>query len=71
VSFALILGSDIALRASAEPPPKVRIYSLPVPVFGDASAVEGVLTAAIPTAAGDLGGKLRPVFEQLPSHDKA
>jgi hypothetical protein len=65
VCFALILGSEQVLQSSADPPLEVMTYSLPVPVFGDASAVEGVLTAARHSAAGDLGGKSRPESTQL------
>jgi hypothetical protein len=59
VYFALILGSRSVLHSSADSPLQVMTYSLPIPVFGDASAVEGVLTAARHSAAGELGGKSR------------
>jgi hypothetical protein len=60
--FALMLGSQSALGRSSEFPFKVTTYSLPVPVFGETSAVEGVLTAARHTAAGDLGGMVLQGF---------
>jgi hypothetical protein len=56
IYFALMLT---ALGRTAHFPLTVMTYSLPVPVFGETSAVEGVLTAARHTAAGDLGGMLR------------
>jgi hypothetical protein len=71
VYFALILGSESALRPSAGSPLEVTTYSLPIPVFGDASAVEGVLTAARHSAAGNLGGKQRPDSKQLRFHVEA
>jgi hypothetical protein len=51
-----MLGSEAAPDNSAELSPEVTTYTLPVPVFGDTSAVEGVLTAARHTAAQGLAG---------------
>ncbi|XP_021932406.1 nuclear pore complex protein NUP62-like isoform X2 [Zootermopsis nevadensis] len=56
VCFMLMLGSEAAPGSSAEFSPKVTTYTLPVPVFGDTSAVEGVLTAARHTAAEGIAG---------------
>lgn len=56
----LMLGSEAAPGSSAEFSPKVTTYTLPVPVFGDTSAVEGVLTAARHTAAEGIAGNRYP-----------
>jgi hypothetical protein len=58
ICFGLTLGYEAAPSSSVEFPPKVTTYSLPVPVFGDTSAVEGVLTAARHTATEGLAGMM-------------
>jgi hypothetical protein len=52
VCFALMLGSEAVSGSSIQ----ITTFSVPVPIFGDTSAVEGVLTAARNTASGGLAG---------------
>jgi hypothetical protein len=56
ICSVLMLGCQAAPGSSIEFSPEVTTYSLPVPVFGDTSAVEGVLTAARHTEAEGLAG---------------